>query len=101
MSATTADWPGRPADRVHPQAGTVPRWEVAAPDHRWWRDAVNYQVYVRSFLDSTGDGIWISPVHLPPQHDHGYDVAGCCDVAPVHADMQRQVIPGPAAGAVK
>jgi alpha-glucosidase len=107
---------------VHQQAGTVPRPEVAAPVHRWWRDAVIYQVHVRSSLDSAGDGIgdldgvraglpylrrlgvdgiWISPVHPSPQHDHGYDVADCCDVALVHADMQRQMIPGPAAGVVK
>ncbi|RNL70154.1 glycoside hydrolase family 13 protein [Streptomyces sp. I6] len=76
--------------------------------HRWWRDAVIYQVYVRSFLDSTGDGIgdlagvraglpylkklgvdgiWLSPFYPSPQHDHGYDVADYCDVDPVYGDL--------------
>ncbi|WFB06050.1 glycoside hydrolase family 13 protein [Streptomyces sp. LX-29] len=75
---------------------------------RWWRDAVIYQVYVRSFLDSTGDGIgdlagvrtglpylkklgvdgvWLSPFYPSPQHDHGYDVADYCDVDPVYGDL--------------
>lgn len=76
--------------------------------HRWWRDAVIYQVYVRSFLDSTGDGIgdlagvragmpylkklgvdgiWLSPFYPSPQHDHGYDVADYCDVDPLFGDL--------------
>ncbi|MBD3934682.1 DUF3459 domain-containing protein [Streptomyces chumphonensis] len=74
----------------------------------WWRDAVIYQVYVRSFLDSTGDGIgdlagvrsglpylkklgvdgiWLSPFYPSPQHDHGYDVTDHCDVDPVYGDL--------------
>ncbi|AXK33114.1 DUF3459 domain-containing protein [Streptomyces armeniacus] len=76
----------------------------------WWRDAVIYQVYVRSFLDSTGDGIgdlagvraglpylkklgvdgiWLSPFYPSPQHDHGYDVADYCDVDPVYGDLDE------------
>ena len=75
---------------------------------RWWRDAVIYQVYVRSFLDSTGDGIgdlagvraglpylkklgvdgiWLSPFYPSPQHDHGYDVADYCGVDPLCGDL--------------
>ncbi|GAO08188.1 putative alpha-glucosidase [Streptomyces lydicamycinicus] len=75
---------------------------------RWWRDAVIYQVYVRSFLDSTGDGIgdlagvrtglpylkklgvdgiWLSPFYPSPQHDHGYDVADYREVDPVYGDL--------------
>ncbi|KOY56758.1 alpha-glucosidase [Streptomyces sp. XY332] len=67
-----------------------------------------YQVYVRSFLDSTGDGIgdlagvraglpylrklgvdgiWLSPFYPSPQHDHGYDVADYCGVDPVYGDL--------------
>lgn len=65
-------------------------------DHDWWRHAVVYQVYPRSFADSDGDGmgdipglisrihyladlgidaIWISPFYTSPLHDGGYDVA--------------------------
>src|ERR1700756_5773828 len=75
---------------------------------QWWRDALIYQVYVRSFLDSTGDGIgdlagvraglpylkklgvdgiWLSPFYPSPQHDHGYDVADYCGVDPLFGDL--------------
>ncbi|MFD9124600.1 glycoside hydrolase family 13 protein [Kitasatospora sp. NPDC059571] len=83
-----------------------PRTSGAA--QQWWRDAVVYQVYVRSFLDSTGDGIgdlagiraglpylkrlgvdgiWINPFYPSPQHDHGYDVADYCGVDPVYGSL--------------
>ncbi|MFH8573584.1 glycoside hydrolase family 13 protein [Streptomyces sp. NPDC017993] len=88
----------------------TPATETAAHGaaQRWWRDAVIYQVYVRSFLDSTGDGIgdlagvraglpylrklgvdgiWLSPFYPSPQHDHGYDVADYRDVDPVYGDL--------------
>ena len=70
-------------------------------DRLWWQDAVVYQVYPRSFADSTGDGIgdlpgildrldylvdlgidalWISPFYTSPLRDGGYDVADYRDV---------------------
>jgi alpha-glucosidase len=69
----------------------------------WWRDAVIYQVYVRSFQDSDGDGIgdlrgvrarldhlerlgvdavWLSPICPSPNADYGYDVADYTAVDP-------------------
>ena len=74
----------------------------------WWREAVIYQVYPRSFLDTNGDGIgdlpgitrkldyiaslgadivWISPFFTSPMKDFGYDVADYCDVDPMFGTL--------------
>lgn len=74
----------------------------------WWRTAVIYQIYPRSFADSNGDGIgdlpgvtarleslvelgvdaiWLSPFMTSPQHDAGYDVADYCDVDPLFGTL--------------
>ena len=75
----------------------------------WWQDAVMYQVYLRSFVDTTGDGvgdlpgvrsrldyirglgvdgIWINPFYRSPQEDGGYDVADYFDVDPAFGDIE-------------
>ena len=79
-----------------------------APD--WWRGAVIYQIYPRSFQDSNGDGIgdlngitrrlghvadlgvdavWISPFFVSPMKDFGYDVADYTDVDPIFGALGR------------
>lgn len=75
----------------------------------WWRDAVIYQVYVRSFADGDGDGIgdlpgirarlphlaelgadavWLTPFYASPQADGGYDVADYRAVDPLFGNLQ-------------
>lgn len=74
----------------------------------WWRDAVIYQIYPRSFADANGDGVgdlpgiisrldhvaalgvdalWLSPFYVSPQRDAGYDVADYCDVDPIFGTL--------------
>ena len=74
----------------------------------WWRDAVIYQIYPRSFADCDGDGdgdlngviarldylnalgvdaVWLSPFYPSPQADGGYDVADYCAVDPRFGTM--------------
>jgi alpha-glucosidase len=76
---------------------------MAAMSHSWWRNAVIYQIYPRSFYDRNGDGVgdlpgiiekldyvaslgvdgvWISPFYVSPMADFGYDVADYRDVDP-------------------
>ena len=80
------------------------RAPAAIIEEEWWRGAVIYQVYPRSFSDSNGDGIgdlpgitarldhvaslgvdavWISPFFTSPMKDFGYDVADYRDVDPI------------------
>jgi alpha-glucosidase len=75
----------------------------------WWRNAVVYQIYVRSFADGNGDGvgdlpgirsrlpylqglgvdgIWITPFYPSPGADHGYDVANYVDVDPQFGTLE-------------
>jgi alpha-glucosidase len=74
----------------------------------WWRTAVIYQIYPRSFADANGDGmgdlagirsrlpqlaelgvdaIWLSPFYRSPQRDAGYDVSDYCDVDPLFGTL--------------
>lgn len=82
-------------------------------EQHWWKNAVVYQIYPRSFYDSNGDGvgdipgirkkldyirslgvdaIWLSPVYVSPQADNGYDIADYQDIDPIFgtlADMRE------------
>ena len=74
----------------------------------WWKSAVVYQIYPRSFADSNGDGVgdlegirrrldhlawlgvdalWLSPFYRSPMKDFGYDVSDYCDVDPVFGSL--------------
>ena len=75
----------------------------------WWRGAVIYQIYPRSFVDSNGDGIgdlpgisahldylvdlgvdalWLSPFYRSPMADFGYDVSDYTDVDPIFGTLE-------------
>ncbi len=78
-------------------------------DRTWWKQAVVYQIYPKSFQDSNGDGIgdlqgiisrldyletlgvdalWLSPVYCSPQDDNGYDISDYQDIDPVFGSLK-------------
>lgn len=71
------------------------------PDRKWWKEAVVYQIYPRSFKDSDGDGVgdlkgiiskldyikslgvdvvWLNPIYTSPNDDNGYDISDYYDI---------------------
>lgn len=87
---------------------TVTAANSLTKDPEWWRGAVIYQIYPRSFQDSNGtgtgdlkgiasrlpyvaslgvDAIWISPFFKSPMKDFGYDVSDYCDVDPMFGTL--------------
>jgi len=90
--------------------------KAKASTRPWWRGAVFYEIYIRSFADSNGDGIgdlpgitskldylkglgidaiWITPFYPSPQKDHGYDVSDYYNVNPEYgtlADFKKLVV---------
>ena len=88
------------------QAGTPP----TTAEEPWWRSAVIYQIYPRSFNDADGDGmgdlpgivekldyladlgvdaLWLSPFYVSPQNDAGYDVSDYRDVDPRFGTLEN------------
>ena len=81
----------------------------ACPDDDWWRDTIAYEIYVKSFKDSDGDGtgdlngitseldhlqnlgvgaVWLTPCYSSPQADNGYDIADYYSIDPTYGTMK-------------
>ncbi|WP_307851944.1 glycoside hydrolase family 13 protein [Williamsia sp. CHRR-6] len=90
-----------------PESSDAPA--VSAVETPWWKSAIFYQIYPRSFADSSGDGVgdlpgvveklgylellgvdalWLSPVMRSPMADHGYDVSDPRDIDPLFGGIE-------------
>jgi alpha-glucosidase len=100
LAALGQSEPQKPA----PQAATA-----ANSEQTWWKNAVIYEIYPRSFQDSNGDGIgdlngitqhldylkelgvdaiWLSPVYPSPQVDFGYDISDYKNIDPQYGTLK-------------
>ena len=97
-----------PGPMTSPDLAERPYDLTSGPGSEWWRTAVIYQIYPRSFADAPAtasatcpasrhtsttspdlgvDAIWLSPFMRSPQKDAGYDVADYCDVDPLFGTL--------------
>ena len=101
---------------THPQAGVVPSTSTdgqhspAAEQADWYKDAIIYELHVKAFLDSNGDGsgdfaglvekldyiadlgvtaIWLLPFYPSPLRDDGYDIADYTSVHPAYGTLRQ------------
>lgn len=105
------------APETNTPAAPDPAPAASTPDPEWWRDRVAYEIFVRSFQDSDGDGkgdlngltsrldhladlgvglVWLMPIHPSPSY-HGYDVTDYRGVNPDYgtmADLERLIAEG-------
>ncbi|MFG1175543.1 alpha,alpha-phosphotrehalase [Erwiniaceae bacterium CAU 1747] len=79
-------------------------------ERQWWKNGTLYQIYPKSFQDTTGSGtgdisgiinrldylqtlgvdaLWLTPIYLSPQVDNGYDVADYCAIDPAYGTMKQ------------
>lgn len=85
-----------------------PAAQLSPDEPDWWRGAVIYEIYPRSFQDSNGDGIgdlrgitdrlgyvadlgvdaiWLAPFFMSPQKDFGYDISDYCNIDPAYGTL--------------
>lgn len=105
---TTVDTHPSPDAPLTPSSAARPHAHVLAGRTDWWKAAVVYQVYPRSFADSDGDGfgdlrgiidhldhlhtlgvdvVWLSPIYRSPQADNGYDISDYRDIDPMFGTL--------------
>jgi alpha-glucosidase len=99
--------PGTPSNKAAPKTSPI---APSATDPLWWRSAVIYQIYIRSFADGNGDGtgdlagvrsrlsylrdlgvdaIWFTPWYTSPLADGGYDVEDYFGIDPSFGDLEQ------------
>lgn len=89
--------------------GRSERTVAVTDDLKWWQETIAYEIYVRSFKDSDGDGygdingitseldhlknlgvgaVWLTPCYVSPQADNGYDIADYYNIDPTYGTME-------------
>ena len=102
---------GKEPGQSSPVEGTKKEEEspVSAENLKWWQKTIAYEIYVKSFKDSDGDGvgdlkgitseldhlkslgvgaIWLTPCYASPQADNGYDIADYYQIDPAYGTME-------------
>ena len=100
-------WARNPSTEAKPRTVSAQSASRSAP---WWKHAIIYELYPRSFQDSNGDGIgdlkgiterldylqnlgvnaiWLTPIYPSPQHDFGYDISDYEAIDPMYGTLPQ------------